>query len=71
MAAKKSTCTVRLEARFAPDALAVVRRAAQLRGRSISNFLLAGALNVAHKAVEDAHTIWLSGCDHWRLLPCC
>ncbi len=38
------TRTARIEARIAPDALAVVRRAAELQGRSISDFLVAAAL---------------------------
>ena len=37
MAATETTRTARVEARIAPDALAVVRRAAELQGRSVSD----------------------------------
>mgnify|MGYP000511749545 CR=1 FL=1 len=44
MANPDVTRTARVEARIAPDALAVVRRAAELQGRSVSDFLVAAAL---------------------------
>lgn len=52
--------TSRVEARIAPDALAVVRRAAELQGRSISDFLVAAALKDAHRTIEDSQIIRLS-----------
>ena len=52
--------TARVEARIAPDALAVVRRAAELQGRSVSDFLVAAALKDAHRTIEDAQIIRLS-----------
>ena len=35
--------TARLEARISPEALAIVRRAAELQGRSVSDFVVAAA----------------------------
>ena len=32
-----------MEARITPDALAIVKRAAELQGRSVSDFVVAGA----------------------------
>ena len=61
-----STRTARVEARIAPDALAVVRRAAELQGRSISDFLAAAALKDAHQTIEDAQIIRLSVDDQHR-----
>lgn len=58
--------TARVEARIAPDALAVVRRAAELQGRSISDFLVAAALKDAHQTIEDAQIIRLSVDDQQR-----
>ncbi|MEO8857737.1 MAG: DUF1778 domain-containing protein [Burkholderiaceae bacterium] len=58
--------TARVEARIAPDALAVVRRAAELQGRSISDFLVAAALKDAHQTIEDAQIIRLSLDDQQR-----
>lgn len=61
-----STRTARVEARIAPDALAVVRRAAELQGRSVSDFLVAAALKDAHQTIEDAQIIRLSVDDQQR-----
>lgn len=58
--------TARVEARIAPDALTVVRRAAELQGRSVSDFLVAAALKDAHKTIEDAQIIRLSVGDQQR-----
>jgi uncharacterized protein (DUF1778 family) len=58
--------TARVEARIAPDSLAVVRRAAELQGRSISDFLVAAALKDAHQTIEDAQIIRLSVDDQQR-----
>jgi uncharacterized protein (DUF1778 family) len=56
----------RVEARIAPDALLVVRRAAELQGRSVSDFLVAAALKDAHQTIEDAQIIRLSVEDQHR-----
>ena len=66
MATPETTRTARVEARIAPDALAVVRRAAELQGRSISDFLVAAALKDAHQTIEDAQIIRLSVDDQQR-----
>jgi uncharacterized protein (DUF1778 family) len=52
--------TARIEARIAPDALAVVKRAAELQGRSVSDFVVAAAQEAANRAIEEAHIIRLS-----------
>ena len=66
MTSQASTRTARVEARIAPDALAVVRRAAELQGRSVSDFLVAAALKDAHQTIEDAQIIRLSVADQQR-----
>ena len=66
MATQASTRTARVEARIAPDALAVVRRAAEIQGRSVSDFLVAAALKDAHQTIEDAQIIRLSVDDQQR-----
>ena len=58
--------TARVEARIAPDVLAVVRRAAELQGRSISDFLVAAAKEAAYRAIEESQIIRLSVDDHQR-----
>jgi uncharacterized protein (DUF1778 family) len=52
--------TVRIEARIAPDALAVVRRAAELQGRSLSDFVVSAAEEAATRTIEEAQIIRLS-----------
>lgn len=66
MPISETTRTARVEARIAPDALAVVRRAAELQGRSVSDFLVAAALKDAQKTIEDAQIIRLSVDDQQR-----
>jgi len=53
-------CTARLEARITPDALAVVRRAAELQGRSVSDFVVAAAQEAATRTIEEAQIVRLS-----------
>jgi uncharacterized protein (DUF1778 family) len=60
MTTADSTRTARVEARIAPEALAVVRRAAELQGRSISDFVVAAALKEAQRTIEEAQIIRLS-----------
>jgi len=54
------TRTARIEARIAPDALAIVKRAAELQGRSVSDFVVAAAQEAANRAIEEAQIIRLS-----------
>jgi len=60
--------SARIEARIAPDALAVVKRAAELQGRSISDFVVAAAQEAAHKTIEETHNIRLSMEDQRRFV---
>jgi uncharacterized protein (DUF1778 family) len=55
-----STRTARIEARIAPDTLAVVKRAAELQGRSVSDFVVAAAQDAARKTIEETQIIRLS-----------
>jgi uncharacterized protein (DUF1778 family) len=52
--------TARLEARIAPEALAMVRRAAEIQGRSVSDFVVAAAQEAAQKTVSEITVIRLS-----------
>ncbi len=52
--------TARIEARIAPEALAVVRRAAEIQGRSVSDFVVAAAQDAARKTVAEVEVIRLS-----------
>ena len=52
--------SARLEARIAPEALAVVKRAAELEGRSVSDFVVAAAQEAARRTIEETQLIHLS-----------
>ena len=52
--------TARIEARIAPDALAVVKRAAELQGRSVSDFVVAAAQEAANRTIEETQIIRIS-----------
>lgn len=54
------TRTARLEARIAPDALAAIRRAAELQGSSVSEFVVSAARKEANQVIAEAHLIRLS-----------
>jgi uncharacterized protein (DUF1778 family) len=51
--------TARLEARIAPGALAV-RRAAEIQGRSVSDFVVAASRDAGDRAIEETEIIRLS-----------
>jgi uncharacterized protein (DUF1778 family) len=60
MKLRKHNRTARIDARIAPDALAIVRRAAEIQGRSISDFVVAAAQEAARKTVAELEVIRLS-----------
>lgn len=57
---RSSARTTRLEARISSEALAVVRRAAEIQGRSLSDFVVSAAQEAAQRAIEDAHILRLA-----------
>jgi uncharacterized protein (DUF1778 family) len=68
MMPREHSRSARIEARIAPDALAVVKRAAEMQGRSISDFVVAAAQEAAHRMIEEAHVIRLSIEDQQRFV---
>ena len=52
--------TARVEARIAPDALAIIKRAAEIQGRSVSDFMVAAAHETAARTIEETQIIRLS-----------
>jgi uncharacterized protein (DUF1778 family) len=67
MMPQEPTRTARIEARISPDALAIVKRAAEIQGRSVSDFVVAAAQEAAHRTIEETEIIRLSVEDQ-RLL---
>ncbi len=68
MAAPQGPRTTRVEARIAPDVLALVRRAAELQGRSVSDFLVTAALRDAQRTIEESQIVRLSLEDQRRFV---
>jgi uncharacterized protein (DUF1778 family) len=60
MMPQDQTRTARVEARIAPDALAIVKRAAEIQGRSVSDFVVAAAQEAAVRTIEQTHIIQLA-----------
>ncbi|MGA2144965.1 MAG: DUF1778 domain-containing protein [Bryobacteraceae bacterium] len=65
---QQASRTARIEARIAPDALLVVKRAAELQGRSVSDFVVAAAQEIAHRTIDEAQLIRLSIEDQRRFV---
>jgi uncharacterized protein (DUF1778 family) len=62
------TRTARIEARTTPETLAVVRQAADIQGRSISDFVMSAAETAARAAIEIDQTIRLCTADQRRFV---
>jgi len=58
--AKPQTKSTRLEARLAPQTLAMVKRAAEIQGRSVSDFVVAAAREAARKTISETQLILFS-----------
>jgi uncharacterized protein (DUF1778 family) len=67
MASAANTRTSRIEARIAPEALAAVRRAAEIQGRSVSDFDVAAAQEAAERTIEQTQILRLSLADQERV----
>ncbi|MGN4155815.1 DUF1778 domain-containing protein, partial [Burkholderia gladioli] len=46
--------TTRFEARVEADVLSVIRRAAEIQGRTMSDFVVSAAREAAQRAIADA-----------------
>ena len=63
---KQTARSDRLEARIHPDTLRLVKRAAEIQGRSVSDFVVAAAEQAARQAIEDNQVLRLSVEDQLR-----
>lgn len=57
----------RFEARIAPDVLTALKRAAEIEGRSLSDFVVDAARAAAERTIEEAQIIRLSLADQERI----
>ncbi|RWM31883.1 DUF1778 domain-containing protein [Mesorhizobium sp.] len=60
--------SARLEARISPDALSMVKRAAEIQGRSVSDFVVTAAQEAAQRTIEETAIIRLSMEDQRALV---
>ena len=51
----------RIEARTTPEVLAILKRAAEIEGRSLTDFIVAAASAAARQTIEQTEIIRLSG----------
>ncbi|QID17370.1 DUF1778 domain-containing protein [Nitrogeniibacter mangrovi] len=58
-----ATSTIRLEARIGTDLYSMVKRAAELQGRTLADFVVAAVQKAAQHAIEQAEVIRLSRVD--------
>jgi uncharacterized protein (DUF1778 family) len=61
-----STATSRLEARITPDLHAMLKRAAELQGRTVTDFVVSVVQEAAQHAIEQAEVVRLSLADQER-----
>lgn len=57
------TSTARLEARISSDLHELLKRAAELQGRSVTDFVVAAVQEAAQRAIEQAEVMRLSRAD--------
>ena len=58
--------TARLEARISSEVHALLKRAAELQGRTLTDFVVSAAQDAARSAIEQTETIRLSLADQER-----
>ena len=63
----KVATTARLEARLPADIHALLKRAAEIQGRTLSDFVVTAAREAAWRAIEEAEIIRLSVEDQRRI----
>lgn len=59
--------SARIEARIAPDILTTVKRAAEIAGRSVSDFVVDAARAAAERTIAETQIIRLSLADQERV----
>jgi uncharacterized protein (DUF1778 family) len=68
MPSSSSARSARVEARLAPEALALVKRAAEIEGRSVSDFMVSAAQDAARRTIEDSSVIRLAAEDQLKFV---
>jgi uncharacterized protein (DUF1778 family) len=63
---KSTPSTARLEARLPSDVHALLKRAAEMQGRSLTDFVVTAAHDAARQTIESAEILRLSVADQRR-----
>ena len=63
MPSSQVSSTARLEARISADLHATLKRAAEIEGRTMTDFVITAVQNAAQRAIEQAEVIQLSLAD--------
>jgi uncharacterized protein (DUF1778 family) len=61
-----ATSTARLEARISTELHAMLKRAAEIQGRTMTDFVVSAVQEAAQRAIEQAEVIRLSQADSRR-----
>jgi len=61
-----ATSTARLEARISTELHAMLKRAAEIQGRSLTDFVVSAAQEAAQRAIEQGEVVRLSLADSER-----
>ena len=61
-----TTATARLEARISPEFHALLKRAAALQDRTLTDFVIAAVQDAAQRAIDQAEVLRLSASDQER-----
>jgi uncharacterized protein (DUF1778 family) len=64
---RNSTRSTRLQARLSPETLALVKRAAEIEGRSVSDFVVAAAREAAQRTIAETDVLRLTLADQRAL----
>ena len=64
---RKGAKSNRLEATLSPETLALVKRAAEIEGRSVSDFVVAAARQAAQRTIAETHVLHLALADQQAL----
>ena len=58
-----TTSTARLEARISPDLHSMLKRAAEVQGRTVTDFVVTAVQDAAQRVIEQAEIVRLSLAD--------
>jgi uncharacterized protein (DUF1778 family) len=64
---RNGTRSTRLEAKLSPETLALVKRAAEIEGRSVSDFVVAAAREAAQRTIAETNVLHLALADRQAL----